>query len=75
MKTIKIKMSDSDYQKYNLTGSELSFSALMELIEIEQARNALNEANTLAENYGLSKMSLEEINSEITAIRDGKTHS
>jgi hypothetical protein len=43
----------------------------VELIGKEYARNALLECNEIAEQEGLSKMSMDEIKAEI----DAKTHS
>ena len=42
---------------------------------VEYARKALMECNEIAEQVGLSKMTMDEINAEIKAVRDAKTHS
>jgi hypothetical protein len=48
---------------------------LVELINLEYARKALLECNEIAEKVGLSKMTMDEINAEIKAVRDAKAHS
>ncbi len=75
MRTIQIKISESDFQKFNLGSGEIKFTELVERINSEYARRALMECNELAEQIGLSKMTMEEIDAEVKAVRDAKTHS
>lgn len=75
MKTIQIKVSESDFEKYNLGGQqEIKFTDLVEKISLEYARKALLECNEIAAKVGLSEMTLEDINAEIKAVRDAKNH-
>jgi len=75
MRTLKVKVSESDFEKYKLREDEIKFTDLIEVISLEYARQALLECNEIAKNVGISKMSLDEINEEIKAARDAKTHS
>jgi hypothetical protein len=75
MRTLQIKVSETDFKKYNLGSEEIKFTDLVDLISREYARKALLECNVIAEQEGLSKMSMDEINAEIKAVRDAKTHS
>jgi hypothetical protein len=75
MRTIQIKISESDFQKFNLGSGEIKFTELVERINSEYARRALMECNELAEQIGLSKMTMEEIDAEVKAVRDAKTQS
>ncbi|WP_373520146.1 hypothetical protein [Aquiflexum sp.] len=75
MKTIQLKVSDSDIKKYDLGNEEIKFSDLVKKISSEYARQSLLECNEIAEQIGLSKMTLEEIDAEIKAVRDAKAHS
>ncbi|MDX2246517.1 MAG: hypothetical protein SF052_07075 [Bacteroidia bacterium] len=75
MRTVQIKVSETDFQKYNLGKGEIKFTDLIELISREYARKALLECNAIAEQVGLSTMTMDEINAEIKAVRDGKNHS
>ena len=74
MQTIQIKISDTDFQKYNFGNKEIKFTDLVDLISQEYARKALLECNEIAEQIGLSKMTMEEINTEIKSVRDAKTN-
>jgi len=74
MQTIQIKISNTDFQKYNFGRKELKFTDLVDLISREYARKALLECNEIAEQEGFSKMTMDEINAEINAVRDAKTH-
>jgi hypothetical protein len=71
MRTVQIKVSETDFQKYNLGSGEIKFTDLVDLISREYARQALLECNEIA----VSKMTMDEINAEIKAVRDAKTHS
>ena len=76
MKTIQVKVSETDFEKYNLENQkEIKFIDLVEKISLEYARKALLECNEIAEKTGLSNMTLEDINAEIKAVRDAKSHS
>lgn len=75
MRTVQLKISETDFQKYNFGSGEIKFSDLVELISREYARRALLESNEIAEQVGLSTMTLDEINAEIKAVRDAKAHS
>jgi hypothetical protein len=76
MRTIQIRVSESDFLKYNLeSGQEIKFPDLVEKISLEYARQALLDCNKIARKVGLSTMTLEEINAEIKAVRDAKNNS
>ncbi|TAF63568.1 MAG: hypothetical protein EAZ55_13335 [Cytophagales bacterium] len=75
MRTVQIKISETDFQKYNLGSGEMKFTDLVEVIKQEYARQALLECNEIADKVGLSKMTMDEINAEIKAVRDAKTNS
>lgn len=76
MKTIQIKVSETDIQKYNLvSGQEIKFSDLVENISLQFAKQALLDCNEIAQRVELSEMSIEEIDAEIKAVRDAKDNS
>lgn len=74
MQTIQIKISNTDFKKYNFGNEEIKFTDLVDLISKEYARKALIECNKIAENEGLSEMTLDEINAEINAARNAKAN-
>jgi len=65
MPTLQIKISETDFQKYNLDSREIKFTDLVDLISREYARKALLECNEIAEQEGFSKMTMDEISAEI----------
>jgi len=75
MRTLLIKVSETDFQKYNLGNQEIKFTDLVDLISREFSRKALLDCNEIAEQVGLSKITMDEINAEIEAVRNAKTHS
>jgi len=54
MQTIQVKISNTDFQKYNFEDKEIKFTDLVDLISREYARKALLECNEIAEKVGLS---------------------
>jgi hypothetical protein len=75
MRTLNISISDIEYDKFGLKGDKFSFSELVEVISNELAKQTLNECVELAEQYGLSKMTMDEISEEVKAVRDAKTRN
>ena len=75
MRTVQIKVSETDFQKYNLGGTEIKFVDLVEKISREYARKAVLACNQIAEQVGLSSMTIDEIDAEIKAVRNAKNHS
>lgn len=69
MRTINISISDLEYKKFGLKKDKLSFSELIDLVSREISRQNLRKSVQLAEKYGLSKMTLLDINKEIKAVR------
>ena len=75
MRTIQVKVSETDFEKYNLESEkEIKFTELVEKISLEYARKALLESNEIAQKVGLSEMTLDEINAEIKTVRDAKNN-
>lgn len=72
---VQIKISETDFQRYNLGSGEIKFTDLVEMINREYARKALLECNEIARQLGLSEMTMDEINAEIKAVRDAEDHS
>ncbi len=69
MRTLNISISDLEYKKFGLTSDKLSFSDLVDLISRELSKQNLNDSIQLAEKYGLSKMTMDEITDEVKAVR------
>jgi len=69
MKTINVRISDTEYKTFGFKKSILFFSELVNLVEQQVARQALRYSVELAEANGLSSMTMDDINSEIRALR------
>jgi hypothetical protein len=69
MKTLKVSISDIEYNKFGLKQEQLSFTDFIELVSKELMRQNLNKCVELANKYGLSKMTMDEISNEVKAVR------
>ncbi len=70
MRTLNISVSDLDCQRFGLKEENLSFSELLDIIEREKIREKLLKSVQIAEKNGLSKMTMDEIDEEIKAVRN-----
>jgi hypothetical protein len=69
MKTLSVAISDVEFSKFGLKREDISFSDLIELVSKELTKQTLSDSVTLAEQYGLSKMSMDAISKEVKAVR------
>ncbi|MEP7129194.1 MAG: hypothetical protein ABI729_10015 [Chitinophagales bacterium] len=69
MKTLNVTISDLEYSKFGIKQESLSFSDIVEIVSKELTRQNLNKCLELADKYGLSKMTMEEITNEVNAVR------
>ena len=69
MKTLNISISEVEYNKFGLQKEKLAFSDFVELVSRELTRQTLDKCLQLAERYGLSEMTMEEITREVKAVR------
>jgi len=75
MKSVNIQISDFEFNQLGLNKNTLSFSELIEIIEKKITKQRLEKSIQLANKYGLSKMTMEEIDDEIKAHRNAKNNS
>ncbi|GAA4467095.1 hypothetical protein GCM10023093_22350 [Nemorincola caseinilytica] len=75
MRTLNISISELEFNKFGLKKEKLSFSDLLEILSNELSKQNLNDSIELAEKYGLSKMTMDEITKEVNAVRHAKDHS
>ena len=76
MKTLNITISDIEYGMFGITSEQMSFSDFVNLVGKQLMRQNLNRSVALAEKYGLSLMTMDEITNEVKAVRQyAKTHS
>ena len=69
MRTLNISISDIEYSKFGLKEDKLSFTDFIDIISKELIRQNLNKGLELADKYGISKMTMEEISNEVKAVR------
>lgn len=69
MKTLNISISDIEYSKFGLKNDKLTFTEFVDLVSKELTRQNLNKCLELAEKYGLSTMTMDEITDEVKAVR------
>lgn len=76
MKTLHVRISESDFNQLGLQSDDLSFSELIDLVRKQLARQNLQQTIALAEKYGLSNIQMDEISEEVKAVRQrAKGHS
>ncbi len=76
MRTISIDISDLEFQKFGLKADRLSFSDFVDIVSRELSRQNLAKTVELAERYGLSNITMDEISNEVKAVRyNNATHS
>ena len=72
MRTLNISISDLEFDKFGIKKDTLTFTELVELISRELMRQNLHKCVELAERYGLSSMTMDEISAEVKAVRHAK---
>jgi hypothetical protein len=70
MRMLSVAISDIEYDKFGIKSETLAFSDFIDIVSKELMRRNLNECVELAEKYGFSSMSMEEINNEVDAVRN-----
>jgi hypothetical protein len=64
-----------EYTKFGITNNVLSFTDFVDIISKELMKENLEAAVTTADAYGLSSMTMEEITSEVKAVRQNAKNS
>lgn len=74
MRTLNIEISDLEYEKFGIKNDRLSFTDFIDMISSEISRQNLKKSIELAERYGLSNMTMDEISAEVKAVRSHADH-
>jgi hypothetical protein len=69
MRTLNVSISDIEYSKFGIKNDKLSFTDFIEIVSKELSRQNLDKCIELANKYGLSKMTMDEITDEVKAVR------
>jgi hypothetical protein len=69
MRTLNVSISDIEYSKFGIKNDKLSFTDFIEIVSKELSKQNLSKCIELANKYGLSKMTMDEITDEVKAVR------
>jgi hypothetical protein len=69
MKMLNVAISDVEYTKFGITNNVLSFSDFVDIVSKELMRENMEAALTDADMCGISSMTMEDITSEVRAVR------
>jgi hypothetical protein len=69
MRTLNVSISDIEYSKFGLKNDKLTFSDFIDIVSKELTRQNLDKCLELADKYGISKMSMDQITDEVKAVR------
>lgn len=69
MRTLNIAISDIEYGRFGIPGEQLKFSDFVDIVSKELVRQNLDRSVALAEKYGLSSMTMDDITNEVNAVR------
>jgi len=69
MRTLNVSISDIEYNKFGLKEEKLTFTDFVDLISKELTRQNLSKSLELADKYGISKMTMDEITNEVKEVR------
>ena len=69
MRTLNVTISEIEYNKFGLKQNELTFTDFIDIVSKELTRQNLTKCLELADKYGISKMTVDEITNEVKAVR------
>lgn len=75
MRTLTVSINDAEYTKLGLSNYRISYTDLKEKINMEFAKEAISKCHQIAQETGLSKLTLAEIDAEIKAVRNDAANS
>ena len=69
MRTLNVSISDIEYNKFGLKEDKLTFTDFIDIVSKELTLQNLSKCLELADKYGISKMTMDEITNEVKAVR------
>jgi hypothetical protein len=69
MRTLNVSISDIEFNKFGLKEDKLTFTDFIDIVSKELTRQNLSKCLELAEKYGISEMTMDEITNEVKAVR------
>lgn len=70
MKSLNVSISDDEFNQLGLKKKDVSLKELKDIISRQITKKTLEKSTQLAREYGLSSMSMKEINDEIKDHRN-----
>jgi hypothetical protein len=70
MRTLKVSISDIEFNKFGIKTEVLNFTEIIELVSKELARQNLNKSLELAEKFGFSSLTMDDITKEVKLVRN-----
>ncbi len=70
MRTLKVSISDIEFNKFGIKTEVLNFTEIIELVSKELARQNLNKSIELAEKFGFSSLTMDDITKEVKLVRN-----
>ena len=75
MRTLNVSISEIEYNKFGIKNDQLTFTDFIDIVSKELTRQNLDKCIELADKYGLSQMTMEEITNEVKARRTATKRS
>ena len=69
MRTLNVSISELEFNKFGIKESNLNFTEIVDIVSKELTKQNLNKCIQLAEKFGLSKMTMDEITNEVRASK------
>jgi hypothetical protein len=69
MRILNVSISEIEFKKFGLKEDKLTFTDFIDIISKELTRQNLTKCLELADKYGISSMTMDEITKEVKAVR------
>jgi hypothetical protein len=69
MRTLNVSISELEFNKFGLKNEKLTFTDFIDIVTKELTRQNLSKCLELADKYGISTMTMDEITNEVKAVR------
>jgi len=69
MRTLNVSISEIEYNEFDIKNDNLTFTDFIDIVSKELTRQNSDKCLELADQYRLSKMTMEEITDEVKAVR------
>ncbi len=75
MKSLNVELSDLEFNQLGLIKTSIKLSEFVAIIKQKMNKQILEKSVQLADKYGLSLLTMDEIDEEIEAYRNSETDS